>query len=163
MPSALDLIWINTLERCSSGVIFVDDVSDHCPTFVHVPSTINSSDKIRITFRDHSSHNMNAFMLKLNNIDWNSSIVGDIHGKVEAFERLLNNTYCDSFPLKSKLISIKRLQKPWLTAGLLQSIKTKSLYFKLVKIGLIEETVNRAYKNKLNSLIRLAKRSCYKS
>jgi hypothetical protein len=161
-PSALDQIWINSLQRCSSGIIF-SDISDHCPTFVHVPIVTDSSDKIKITFRNHNSQNMDAFLHKLSTINWSSVLAGTIHEKLVIFDKILNETYCSTFPIQSKLISAKRLHKPWLTAGLLKSIKVKSYYFKLVKIGMIGESINKAYKNKLTSLIRIARNSYYKT
>ena len=65
------------------------------------------------------------------------------------------------FPTKVKYISPKRLCKPWISSGILNSIKTKSRYFKLCKIGVIDEELNRRYRNCLNATIRLAKRNYY--
>ena len=62
-----------------------------------------------------------------------------------------------SFPLKVKYISDKRLQKPWLSSGILKSIKTKANYFKLYKAGLIGSDVNKRYKDMLTTVIRKAK------
>jgi copper chaperone CopZ len=58
---------------------------------------------------------------------------------------------------------MKRLQKPWLTAGILKSIKTKSNYFKLYKLGLVSGEVNRLYKNNLTNTIRIAESNFYKT
>ena len=63
-PSALDHIWINSLQCCSSGVIFTD-ISDHCPTFIHIPTAVKSPDKIKITLRNHSLENINAYLRRL--------------------------------------------------------------------------------------------------
>ena len=51
--------------------------------------------------------------------------------------------------------------KPWITTDILNSIKTKSRYFKLYKLGIIDDHINRKYRNTLNSVIRLAKRNYY--
>jgi hypothetical protein len=64
--------------------------------------------------------------------------------------------------LKTKYISEKRLHKPWLSAGILKSIREKSKYFKLAKLGIISADFNRAYKNKLNIIIRAAKMKFYR-
>ena len=71
----------------------------------------------------------------------------------------LDVIYCRCFPMKVKYVSAKRLDKPWITSGILRSIRTKSQYFKLFKLGVIDDHLNRKYKNCLNSVIRTAKRN----
>ena len=58
-------------------------------------------------------------------------------------------------------MSSKRLCKPWISSGILKLIKTKSQYFKLYKLEIISETTNLNYRNRLNSVIRQAKRNYY--
>ena len=82
---------------------------------------------------------------------------------VAVFEQTLNDLYCSCFPLRVKYISIKRLQKPWLTPFILKAIKTKAQYFKLYKLGLVSEYDNKKYKNKLTNVIRCAKRNCFRN
>ena len=43
------------------------------------------------------------------------------------------------------------------TSSLLKSIKTKSAYFKAVKLGAISESVYKSYKNRLTNIVRRAK------
>ena len=45
----------------------------------------------------------------------------------------------------------------------MNSIKTKSRYFKLYKLGLIDEELNRKYRNCLNSTIRQAKKNNFRA
>ena len=40
-------------------------------------------------------------------------------------------SYWSSFPIKIKFVTVKRLSKPWLSKAILNSVKTKSKYFKL--------------------------------
>ena len=69
----------------------------------------------------------------------------------------LRSMYVKCFLLQIKYVSSKRLSKPWVTPGILKSIKTKSHYFKLCKLGAIDRNLNNRYRNKLNSVIRQAK------
>lgn len=49
-----------------------------------------------------------------------------------------------------------------MTSAILNSIKTKSSYYKLSKLGIIDETFYKRYKNKLTSVIRISKETYYK-
>ena len=69
--------------------------------------------------------------------------------------------YNESFPITSKTVSSKRFEKPWLTTGLINSIRNKNKMFKNVKIGLISEEQYKIYKNKLVNLLKLAKKRYY--
>ena len=71
--------------------------------------------------------------------------------------------YCEFFPLRTKFISTKRLERPWLTSGILKSIKIKSNYFKLHKTGLIDTVMYRNYRNLLTKLIRKSKNHYFRS
>jgi hypothetical protein len=52
---------------------------------------------------------------------------------------------------------MKRIEKPWLTSDIMESIKTKSYYFSLYRRGFISKEINNIYKNKLNKIIKRAK------
>ena len=78
------------------------------------------------------------------------------------FDEVVNRIYCSNFPVKTKKVSAKRLMKPWLTSGLLQSIRKKSRYFKLLKLGLINVNTYKCYKNRLTNTLRRAKENYYR-
>ena len=88
---------------------------------------------------------------------------GEIDSQLESFNKTVNDIYCRCFPLKIKYVSYKRLQKPWITTAIVKSIKTKSRYFKLFKLGIISDAVNRDYKNRLRTVIRAPKLLYYKN
>ena len=78
-------------------------------------------------------------------------------------EQTLSKAYSKYFPMKTKYICKKRFEKPWLTSGILRSIKVKSNYFKLYKLGLISHEINNRFKNKLTQITRTAKKNYYKN
>ena len=59
------------------------------------------------------------------------------------FCKMIDEIYCSRFPLKTKYLSDKRLQKPWLSSGTLRSIKITANYFKLHKLRVISEETNK--------------------
>ena len=83
---------------------------------------------------------------------------------MDSFANTSSELYDENFPIK--LMQRKRLKtihNPWFTKGLLKSIRKRAkLYKKFLKnpnIG--NEKVYKIFKNKLNHLIRIAKRNYY--
>ena len=161
LPSLLDHIWTNSLIDCYSGII-LKDLSDHCPTFVNIPLDKEVNSNIKIKFRDYSEINTSNFCNAVADLDWNNIITCDINLSMNKFEECLNDLHNAHFPIKTKIISSKRKMKPWLTSGILKSVKTKSRYFKLYKLGLMNETTYKNYKNKFTSMLRCAKENYYR-
>ena len=73
----------------------------------------------------------------------------------------IKKAFDDCFPLKSKLITEKRLNNPWISQSVLNSIRTKSFLYKDYKVGAVTEIQYKQYRNMLNTTIRQAKRSYY--
>ena len=163
-PSLLDHIWINYLTNFHAGII-LDDSTDHCPTFVRLPTMISltSVDNIKISFRESKPRNVDLLSIKIQAVDWNEFFIGDVNIDTKKFIDFLDKMYCVCCPLKTKYISMKRFGKPWLSSGILRSIKTKSEYLKLYKRGVISCRDNKAYRNVLNKVIKEAKRQYYDS
>ena len=161
-PSLLDHIWSNSLVQCSSGIITVD-VTDHCPVFfLRVPIDAGATDKVKLTFRTHDSRDMNVFKHRLpgliNKVNFNT----DVNTLTNNFISDLNKLYIDCFPLKTNMVTHTRLSKLWLSSAILKSLKTKAHYFKLAKLGIISNDINKRYRNKLNYIIRKAKQTYFR-
>jgi len=143
-PTVLDHIWINGFKKFISGV-FSLDLTDHCPTFISIETTTLDSRKIRVSFRVHTAGAVGNFLHQLEEVQWNFRM--NVNEDVIYLVDMLFEIYDRSFPLKVKYIGRKRFDKPWLTTGLIKSIRTKSRYFKLYKLGKISKEFNNAYKN----------------
>ena len=159
-PSLLDHIWVNSLKEYSSGVLCVD-VTDHCPVFVNVPIVHKENNKTKITFRTHSPHSIEKFKRDVYESVRTMNFDADVNVLTSKFSEKLNTLYSACFPIKIKYVLNRRLCKPWLSPAIMKSIKTKSQYFKLYKLGIISAELNRRYRNKLTSTIRAAKRLYY--
>jgi len=157
-PTTLDHIWINGFQNYVSGIISLD-ITDHCPTFISIKTKIQDCGKVKVSFRDHTPSAVDNFLCLLGKIEW--QFCGDVSSDVKYFIDSLSRLYNRSFPMKVRFIGQKRLNKPWLSAGLMKSIRTKSRYFKLYKLGLISRELNNKYKNQLTKLLRTAKRLYY--
>ena len=71
--------------------------------------------------------------------------------------------YNDWFPLKKVKVTNVTLSKPWITKGLLKSIRKKNLLYKrfLANPTSYREKLYKSYKNKLTLSLRVAKRLYY--
>jgi len=161
-PSLLDHIWLNFFQENNSGII-LSDISDHNTVFLHLPIRSSFPDKVRLAFRSHNNLSMELFRSKLCKINWSNLLTGDMNQQVQIFNSVINEIYCNTFTLKIKYVSSKRITTPWLTRGILNSVKTKSKLFKLLKLGRIHSYDYSSFCNKLKSIIRLAKIKYYKS
>ena len=160
--SNLDHIWINTLESFKSGIL-TSELTDHLPTFI-ILSKNKCPERVKkeIKFRDHSELFFNKFLNDVKNFNWNQYLSKYcIENKWEKLTEILNSFYIKNFPIRSKYISLKRFNNPWLTSGIMKSIKTKSYYFKLVKAGRFSRDRYKNFCRILDTLIRKSKREFY--
>lgn len=162
-PSSLDHVWINNLVPFSSGII-LHDMTDHCPNFIkfNFPFPLCPDEPINICFRLYSELGKEKLIGKLMETDWDSILRNDdVNQSFVRFETLLNQYYCEFFPLKTKTISSKRHSKPWLSPSLLSKIKLKSEYFRLFRRGIISAEINNRFKNQVNKQIKETKDKYY--
>lgn len=158
--SLIDNIFLNFTDAYTSGILLCD-ITDHCLVFLNVlcGNRSEANDFVKVTFRLQNDDTVQRFRDALIDVNWEFS--ADVDMAVAEFESKLNALYCQCFPLKVKRLSVKRISKPWLTSGILKSIKTKSKYYKLYKLGLITREANNEFRNQLNITIRKSKRNYY--
>ena len=162
--TCLDHIYVNTINTCPSGVIELA-VSDHHAVFCSIPysSRNNNTNLKAIKFRDHSDRNIFKFredlINKLNN--FHNLEVLSIHDQFEIFNDILFKLYDKNFPIKTKNISNKRNQNPWITNALLNRINEKHRLFRLWKDNPDLFDVYKNYRNNLSNEIQRAKRTYF--
>ena len=83
--------------------------------------------------------------------------------KKSLFVNKINVLHRQSFALCSKFAHAKRIEIPWINSGIVQSIKIKSKYFKLNKLGLVDDETNKSFENLLTKLIRKSKKDYYRT
>ena len=161
-PTLLDHTWINFYTGFQSGIL-LSDITDHCPTFIKLPNLCVNNKKIKLSFRVHIDENVQRFKRAISGANWHLDDGRDVHGKTAGFVDEINSLYRMCFPVKVKYVSEKRLNKPWLSTGILKSIKMKSHYFKMYKLGQINHSFLKKYNNRLTSVIRSAKKLYYRN
>ena len=163
-PSLLDHIWTNSLLDHPSG-IFSYDILDHCPTFfiIFCRTTKTREDPIKLTFRPYSDENFSKFVHSIVSFNWDEILSSNVHSSMKGFITKLDFFYCNSFPIKIKLISYKSYQNPWLTNVILNLIKYKNLFFKLFIDGAISREQNNLLKNRINRIVKKSKLEYYRN
>ena len=153
----LDHIFINNLLPFSSAVI-ATMLSDHHGTAITLKLFdfhSHACSSFKKTFRPYSDESLNRFANKLFESNWDSMFnVDNINSQWDSFINHVDKLYRVCFPLKTKIISEKRLKNPWITDSTLQKIRKKSENYRLLKIGLMSLVDHNREKNRLNKEIK---------
>ena len=166
----IDNIFTNDLEQIESSVngLIFSDISDHLPIF-HVASlpTNQNCHKTENTLykRIFNKDSLDSFLLWVKNTSWESTF--DANDPCESYMRFHNNLKIainKSFPfVKIRNKVVNNTKSPWMTNGIFKSISKKNKLYKkfLKKPTRKNETDYKKYKNKLNHVIKNAKKAYY--
>lgn len=161
----IDNIFTNELETNVKSGILITDISDHFGIFSisnsHSESLSKPSVKLK---RKFSEHNISNFSKSLSECNWDSlqqssSPEESYNSFISTFSLHFNN----HFPLKQVKSSPSQPRKAWMSSGLAISCKTKSaLYYKYKKSPSDHRFEKyKTYRNKLNVLLRKAKKEYF--
>ena len=136
--SLIDNIFTNHLASDSKSGILFTDISDHLPIFTLLCQTEGniSSSNIILNRRLVNAKTQTNFRNQLMNFNWDSVYKTEDPEKaykifVDAYIEMHNNC----FPIRRiSRNQAKLYSKPWITKGLLKSIKTKCNLYNLQKI-----------------------------
>ena len=162
--TVIDHIWTNLTNNIDS-YIFYCDITDNCPIYcrIHIPIA-TKNELVKITFRDMRQTNKDKFKKLVRETNWTETLNGvkDTNTQMIKLIEILENYYNTCFPLRTKIIGMKRLSKPWITEALHKSIHNKHIMYKLVRQNLYDINRYKIYTNTLNSLIRTSRTIYYK-
>ena len=159
-PSLLDHIFTNFTSNSVSGIIHYP-ISDHLPIFHNICTPTKSHTLHKITFRSITKTNKQTFSNKINDVEWNDLLTRDLNANFNKFLERIHKLYNECFPLQTKFISEKRLNSPWISQAVINSIRTKNNLYKDFKVGAVSENYYKHYRNTLNNTIKLTKKSYY--
>lgn len=164
--SCIDHVFVkcnddNILNNIQASVLQMY-ITDHCPVITSVPL---------LKYKSHTDNNYKNIVdyklvkNKLKNETWTSVNDYDINKSVKNFYDIIFNAI-NSCTNKKVFHSKNKRIKEWMTAGLLRSTRRKNeLSIKVKKHPLNQSLVTyfKSYRNKLNSLIKIAKIHFYKN
>ena len=165
--SLIDNILVTeTLLSKAESRILIENISDHLVCMLNVKdSMVKNNTQLEIEYRDMSKDGLKRLNEELANIDWTQELLGTdtLDDNVKKFSDLLQ-AKCDHFlPLKQSTIRAGLLRKePWVTSGLLKSIKREKTLYRHSISKEASEKDKRKYKE-YNLILRKVKRQAKKS
>ena len=166
--TTLDHFYTNHIDKICIPGILIYDISDHLPIFCSFKNThIKNHDNLEKEIPDTKHFNTEAFCNDICSLMDSPKYLTKISDPDLAMTNFINdikNMVTRHTPLKKlSRKKAKNRSKPWLTKGLLKSIKTKNLLFcqcyKQQKMHLISKY--KSYLNKLTRLKQVAKKNYY--
>ena len=164
--SLIDNIFINFSDlHCLSGNLF-EKISDHLPNFIIENLSVLKKQKNKVRIRDMKNFNESNFTNELKNLKLDEVLktIPDLNMKYEYFHDKIIYLINKHAPMRDVTKKEnKRIHKPWITSGILKSIKQKN---KLLKKFLRTKDNfyycrYKFYRDKINHLIRSQKRKYY--
>jgi len=132
------------------------DISDHYPIALYLNDNELNQKCNTTTIRALSAKNKTEFSRRLSTIDWNHLYsINDVNKAYGYFAKKLKRIYNKSFPHLT--INKHNQNAPWITAGILKSIKRKNKLYHLSKRNSDHKLLYITYKNRLCKIIREAK------
>ena len=166
-PSLLDHIYCKLRNAKQIAGIAIFDVSDHLPIFLLLsrPTSINRQSEKQI-IRCMKNFNLEKFLIYLDealspwNFNTGSTVHNGFYGFIHIFQKIINK----HAPLRKLSRQEKQLQaKPWITRGLLTSIKNKNRMFRKCYKRKDAKLIAQCKKctNKLTQLQKIAQQQYY--
>ena len=162
----IDNIFTNDITSLINSGVLITDISDHFPIFIthniSRPNTAPLTPTSRQS-RELKPNNIKGLNNALSLVDWQHVMTSA--EPEEGYQLFINkftklfNIHC---PIKTKVISKRNTpKKPWVTKGLIKSLQTKDKLYKsyISKPSDKNKLKYTNYRNHLNSLFRLSKKS----
>ena len=162
----IDNIFTNALEKNKNSGVFTYDVSDHLPIFLIssqlIFNDVNKGNTNKL--RKENTQTVMALNEDLANEEWND-IFGekDVNKAYENFINILTYYYDKNIPLVKSKQHKGKIKNPWITRGILRSIKTRNKLYKSYISKPSEHSLKKykQYRNKLTDIIRTSKKAYY--
>ena len=160
----IDNILINPNIQYQSGIIETS-ITDHYSIYI-VVTDINKPNTVpnTIQFRLNNYKCQRKFNFYL--IHYGIENILNNHKAKSAFIQfydIFQKSYDKSFPIKSKIIKEKDIQKPWVTEYFINKIKKRDSLHKLLSKKKLARTEYTSYRNNLTSELKEAKTKYFES
>ncbi|XP_072180948.1 uncharacterized protein [Diadema setosum] len=158
----IDNIFSNVYNNTIMGGILCSEVSDHLPIFSICECKMGRN-KLhdKIWYYKESKRNVELLKQNLFLEEWTDIYsINNVNLAYKCFNDKLLYYYENNIPLCRIRINRNKPRNPWITKGILKSIKTRNFLYKLHIRNPTEYNLNmyKVYRNKLTKLIRLSRR-----
>ena len=140
-------------------------MTDHFPVIYCLKVRAKMKDYKNIEYRLSGEQCDINFKHKIENHNWATVYdMNNVDIAFEYFNKVLSDYYNECYPIRTKRIQMNKINNPWLTPALSESIRTKNkLYKKFVKRTITYGDKYRSYRNMLSRIIKLAKNNFYQN
>ena len=167
-PSLVDNIFSNSVETCLSGNIF-DKISDHLPSFVMIENVKSKPKPKSIKRRNMKNFDEMRYQADLRILlqELHDNFVNqDAENAYTYFHKQHSNLLNKHSPIE--FLTQKQVElelKPWITKGILTSIRIKAKLFQTFKKSLNDADYSKFkyYRDMINSLLRKSKKQYFKN
>ncbi len=138
-------------------------ISDHLPVFCTIENKLPVL-KEKKYYRDYSKFRNELFLNDLSKIDFNKLVSSNVNESMNAIINALKDVTNKHAPIRKTSSSKQRLlKKPWISKGLLVSIKKRQKMFRthFLSKNSIKVKQYKTYNNKLNKIKERAKRNYF--
>jgi hypothetical protein len=157
---------IEKVENSINGIIFTD-ISDHLPILHMFDSknpVENSTKQTNVIYK----REINNSNITIKNASWDNVFFQENPTKsFNEFSKIFTTTYETNFPLRQKHLknNIDQGKSPWMTRCIIKSEMKKNKLYKTFLRNPSEKnkTKYKKYKNKLNHIIKMAKKNIMKN
>ena len=163
----IDNIFITIPNYDLSGILTCD-YSDHLPIFVlcrNVFRHIGTEQNVReIKYRNLNESNLLRLCEKINSCNFDH--LDELPEETDLFDYFYStiyNTYNETCPVVTKIVSYKRDKKPWITSIILSDMRKRQAYYSLFKQGKIPSRTYTVFRNRVTNTIRLSKSNYYEN
>ena len=159
----IDNIFTNNMSVNMNSGILILGLTDHFPVFSIEKTNVHSSCDDNNNFalkRCFTEKNNEKFLELLGQSDFNEVMcINDAQLAFTKFQNIILTAYNNAYPLSIVNIKYKN-RKPWLTRGLIHSIRNKNrLYVRYTYNRSNENELKyKTYRNKLNHILRIAEK-----
>ena len=161
----IDNIIIKANLRHHSGLI-ESSISDHYPIFITIPEIVKDDNEKDIPqtvqYRLINNHTLRKFLYALSQSNIQSILRYDsAQSAFTNFNLMFNELYEKHFPIKTKILSKKDIEKPWINEVLVKQLKIKDRLGKLASRNRINANIFKKFRNIVTSNIRKAKQKYF--
>ena len=157
--SLIDNIFISNPVNYKSGVMNVD-ISDHFAIFLIYENICErNNEPRRIKYRLENEHCLYNLFCELSSYDFNYLLnISDLNLSITMLHEKVLESYNKHCPIKTKLLSYKSSEKPWITPSLKFKMKKRQRYFDLYKRNLMTFSEYKNFRNHVTNQIRASKK-----
>ena len=126
----MDHVYVNFTSSLVPRILH-HKISDHFPIYLHISLSNQEKTRQTVRFRSFTEVNKQMFTRALSNVTWEEILThDDVNVNFNLFFNTFSTIYDQHFPCKTKQISSKRINNPWISTGILNSMKTKNKMYK---------------------------------